>query len=397
MPVVRELVNRISFKVNPGDVKDVESTFKKISKLGLATITGITVASTKLFTDFEKNTGASKFFSKNKEEAEALLKVVDEIAAKSENTSRREARQASETLSQLNIRRRTLEEFIPFIEKISIAQPKLDFTQVSESLNRIIKGGDIQELINLVPGIKQQLELLSKTTFGKPFGDILEENRAKLVLDALRENQGRLTELLNEQEQTLNNAFVRVGKDASDFTLKFGEKTAPAIKEALGAVESLIEELNESKGLWDAIDSTVSGISKLIKGTADLIKEINQKGVSGIVSEKLEETPAATQTFAGVRPGIQQEAPTEEGKKNIQQHIIELNEKARERDANFFKPLIDFLQSGEKGGIKQEGLRPGVSRTVNVVISGSVESNNNDVKQALNDIIAETGGLPATQ
>ena len=303
MPVVRELVNRISFKVNKGDLANVDSTFDKfkgkgkglisffgtiggaISKAALA-FAGFQLTATKLFVDFQKDTGASNFFARNKSEAEALLKVVDEIQSKSETTSRRESRQAAKTFSTLNIQRKQLEEIIPFIEKISIARPDLDFTAVAESLKSVVKGGDIQELINLVPGIKQDLEILSKTSFGKPFGEVLEQQRIELVLESLRKNQDRLNELVAEQRTKIPFFIERVSKETSDFFLNFGENTAEPMKELLAAISATIKEINESDEFWEAVRTSAEATKEAIKEAAaflkdsvDFIKEVKKEGL----------------------------------------------------------------------------------------------------------------------
>lgn len=271
MPV-RELVNRISFDLNRADLANVESAFSKM-KLGakavIGVIAGITVAGTKLFTDFEKDTGASKFFARNKEEADALLKVLDKMAESSETVSRREARRAAKTLQSTRLTKEQLEEFIPILEKISVARPDLDFTAVAENFRDVISGGDVQKLIEIIPGFKDTAELLSKTTFGKPFGDITDIQRGEIVLDALLKSRKRLDELVQEQRKTLVFQFESVQESLSDAALDIGEKIAPSMIELLKELNKTIDALNESKGLWIVVGATIEAIADVIKFTRE--------------------------------------------------------------------------------------------------------------------------------
>jgi hypothetical protein len=302
MPVVRELINRISFKIAPGDKANAEkafSTMKSGAKGVIAAVAGITAAGTKLFADFEKDTGASRFFARNTEEAELLLETLDKIAEKSDTTSRREARRAAKTLQQTRLTKEQLQEFVPLLEKISIARPDLDFAQVAESFRDVISGGDLQQLIEIIPGFKDTAELLSKTTFGKPFGDITDIQRGEIVLDALFKKRTRLNELVAEQQETLVFQMEGLSKEASDFTLNFGEETAPAMTELLKEVRMTIKELNDSESFWTTVKSTIEGITELLRGTKlisrgfgalfsgdfDELKKIREEGQKGQVEQ----------------------------------------------------------------------------------------------------------------
>jgi len=288
MPVVRELVNRIGFKINRGELADAENAFKKLTTRAAIGLTGIQIAATKTFVDFKKDTADVNFFANNKEEAEAILKLTNEIAEASETTSRREARAAAKTISTFNVNKKLLEEILPFIEKISIARPNLDFTDVVSSLEDVIKGGNIQALLDLVPGIKDELEILSKTNFQTPFADITEEQRAELLIKTLRENRARLTELVAEQKTQIPFFVERVSKESSDFFLNFGEKTAPAMMVLLELISTTIKEINENEAFWEAIATSADAIAKAFLLTKQAIIDINKMGILGFAKETLD-------------------------------------------------------------------------------------------------------------
>lgn len=279
MPVVRELVNRISFKISAADKKNAEDAFTKmekgsqrvitntgkIGKKFALTIAGLAAAGTKIFTDFERDTGASAFFSRSANEARALTEALDLVASRSETTSRREARRAAKTLSQTRLTKDQLEEFIPILEKISIARPDLDFTGVAEAFRQVISGGNLDQLTQIIPGFKDTAELLSKTTFQSPFGDLTDVQRGEIVLDAMLKHRKELDKLVQKQRETLNFQFSALAKESSDFGLKVGETISGPVKETILLIRGLFAEMNESKELWKSIESTMRSVTSGIK------------------------------------------------------------------------------------------------------------------------------------
>lgn len=279
MTVTRELVNRISFKVSAADKKNAIDAINKMDKGSQRVITnagkigkalklavaGLAVASTKMFTDFERDTGASAFFSRSVEEAKALTKVLDAVAAKSETTSRREARRAAKTLSQTRLTKDQLEEFIPILEKISVARPDLDFTGVAEAFRQVISGGNLDQLTEIIPGFKDTAELLSKTTFQSPFGDLTDVQRGEIVLDAMLKHRKELDKLVQQQRETLNFQFSALAKESSNFGLTVGETISGPVKETILLIRELFAEMNKSKELWELIASTMESITGAIK------------------------------------------------------------------------------------------------------------------------------------
>jgi hypothetical protein len=288
MPVVRELINRITFKVNQGDKAKAESAFsdmqksgasligftKGLTKTALASITSLTVAGAKLFTDLEKDQASVKFFSKTNEEAQKLLDIVDQIRG-NEIISRRERAQAASIFSQLNIDIGQIEKALPILRDISIAQPKLDFPQTVELFAQFVKTGDIDSLMQLGAAGKElaeQLKLANVDISQSVKGQI---NRAQLLTQELDKQKVRISELAEEQKNTLTFGFRALTKEASDFTTKFGEKTAPAMKEIVTIARDLIKELNESEDFWDSVESGSKAILEILKSAISLAKEVS--------------------------------------------------------------------------------------------------------------------------
>jgi len=281
MPVVRELINRVSFNVKPGTVKNAENAFSKMKSSGLRAATaiktgfkvaigGITAASAAgviALKDLETQTANTNFYSRSKEDAEKILSLVNKIADRSDVISKREAARAAASLSSITANFDIVEKLAPFIEKISIAKLDLDFDDVAQKLREVIKGGDLQALQELVPGIKNELEILSKTTFSKPFGDITEQQRAELTLQTLIKSQGRLNELAEKNKDTLSYTSQQLEETGSDFATRFGKETAPAIKDLLKEINTTIDLISQSESFWNTVKSTVEGISSFLKAT----------------------------------------------------------------------------------------------------------------------------------
>lgn len=453
MPVVRELINRISFKVNPADkknAKDTISNLEKGSKRAIINIKGIgkaltasllaaSAASTKMFVDFEKDTGASAFFARNRQEAKELNTLLDEVARRSETTSKREARRASKTLSQTTLTQKQLKDFIPFLEKISIARPDLDFTGVAENFRDIISGGNLSGITEIVTGFKDTAELLSKTTFQSPFGDITEQQRGQILLEALIKSQPKLDELVKEQRETLNFQFSALAKESSDFALKFGEEIAPAVKESLIILKDLIKELNESESFWTTVGNTVESIKSGLLFIKDIFSDSEEtngkpKAIKGFRDEELELGKNISKDifnipksiFEGFQKSIQdifgQKQPeiAKEGIKNIpislpgiqQKEDILLNKRQEEAPGEGSESFLRMLkrESSVRGKVDNN---QGVSneQSLNINLNGSIKVENesgveisqmssdlttrvfDELRTAFNNINAQNGGF----
>ncbi len=280
MPVVRELKNRVSFDVAPGTVANAEKSFSKIKGSGLSAIGAIkggfkgiltaigavAASGTGLFVEFEKNIATAKFFSKSDEEARKLLDTVNKLRG-SEVISRRERAQASAELSKLSTNvRNQLEGVLPILEDISIAQPSLDFPATIKVFAEFVKSGDIEGLEQLGAvgkDLGEQLKLANLNVEQTIKG---QQNRFQHLYGLLGKNRDRIKELREEQEQTLTFSFRTLSKEASDFTLQFGEKTAPELRKLIVEVKDTIKALNESESFWNTVKSTLSITADILKG-----------------------------------------------------------------------------------------------------------------------------------
>lgn len=295
MPVVRELVNRISFKVNPADKKNAQDVIANLDRgsrnaltnikgIGLAigaTLSGASAVLAKISVENEQNRAAIAFFSKNKEQREEVIALSVKQAAISKTISEREAIQSAKTLSILNITKKQFEDIIPLAAKVSEARPAFDFQEVTDLVSGVIKGGDLGAIEQLVPGFKGQAELLSKSRFGTAFGEVTQEQRGELLIDLLKKSIPQLEELAKEQADTLSFQFTRIGKSGSDVltTLEKGFNVLakrPA-KFIAGAVsEESVDLTNRRKRLAKADSLTEGFFNELIKDTKEEIKSFKK-------------------------------------------------------------------------------------------------------------------------
>jgi len=215
MALVRELINRISFKINPADKKNLDDFTAKMNKsffglisnakkigLGLASAIGI---GGRQILSFEKQISETEFFSRSVEEAKRIREIFAQIAKDNDAISKIQAQSGAAIISQLNISTAQVKTLAPLLDKIDRARNKLDFKDVSLLLSQAVGGasGDIDALKALIPGIKNLAELIRKSNFGKPFGDLTEQLRLKVVLDQLIAQQERLNDLGKERNTDL--------------------------------------------------------------------------------------------------------------------------------------------------------------------------------------------------
>ena len=295
MPTVRELKNRITFDVDKATVTNAENTFKKlkggakvvistVKAVGLA-ITALVAASAKQFIDLEKDIGATNFFSRSKEDAEELLALTKDIARVSLTTSQKEAGQASALLSQIPGIERFRKELLPILEEISVANPKLDFTGVTEAFTRLAKDGNLDELKNLIPGSAELLEKLALSTFNFADRTKTAANRTELFLQQISKVRPELKRLADEQRETLAFQGVGISKETSDFFSNFGRSTAGPMAELFKEIRLTIRELNSNEAFWIAVESSAKGVAEAFKTTKKVISEINEKGLLGFFTE----------------------------------------------------------------------------------------------------------------
>jgi len=313
MPVVRELVNRISFKISPADKKNALSamdkmdkragdTIKRVGGIGKAislAIAGLATAGTAAVVDMEKKSSRINFFARNQEEAEALFAIFDKIAASTDQISRRQAQAGASIFAGMPIKLNQVEELSELAGQLALARPELGFEKIAEIMRSVVQGGDLDAFSRIVPGFKDAQEILEKTTFGKTFGEITSRQRGDLLISELVKKQGRIAELARKHQETtlaLTQAFKGVG---SDFILKFGEDVQPAINEGLKLATELIKDLIESKGLWEAIGATVNGIVTFIKASRDILKptEEGKETVRKVKEKQIEESAQAVSKF----------------------------------------------------------------------------------------------------
>lgn len=271
MPVVRELINRISFKPVPGDVENVQAKFLNIKTVGLGAITAITGAGNKLFADFQKDVQTVKFFSKTNEEAEALLDTVEKIRG-AETVSKRERAQAAAEFAKLsNINAKDIEGIIGLLERVAVAQPELDFPETIQTFVEFVKTGDISSLENLGAIGKELGEQLRLGNFSAEQTIKGQENRFQFVGNLLQKNRERINELAADFETTLPFALEKSSKAISDIFSNLGQLTGPEMTDFVNSVTNVIRELNESKEFWE-----------VVRGTLGLMKDILDAGALGI-------------------------------------------------------------------------------------------------------------------
>jgi len=288
--VVRELINRISFKINPADKANAQKAFanikrdaatviagtKKIAKATLAAITTLTVAGAKIFTDFEKDVASVKFFSRTNEEAEKLLEIVNEIRGEG-IISKRERGQAAAILAELTAPLAAFERALPILKDISIAQPKLDFPQTVKLFAEFVQSGDIEPLRQLGAVGKDLAEQLSLANLDLNQSVKGQQNRAELLTAELDKQKDRIKDLATEQKQSLTFAFRGLAKEASDFSFNFGEETAPQIKEIVSLIRDTIKELNESEDFWGTVKTGADAILGTLNAALNIAKILRQK------------------------------------------------------------------------------------------------------------------------
>lgn len=408
MPVVRELINRISFKINPADRKNAEDTFVKMKNLGsgvIDAIKGIGVAfagaaavGTKSFSEFEKDTARLDFFVRTQEEADQLLILFDKVASRSDVISQRQARAGASIFSTLNLTNEQVQKLIPFLEKLSVARPDLGFVKIGEVLREIIAGGDLDAINQIVPGFKDEFEKLSKTKFPETFGAITGEQRGEILLELLEQSRKRINDLAKKQTETLTFEFKALQKQTSDFSLRFGKEISAPLKETVEIVRELVVELNKSEGFWKFVKET----AEIVRDAFQFVKDVQEKGIGVAVTG----------------------AETEEEAKNLIRDIKE----EKKTPGELIQDVRDFIDPAAKGfqelfqKLPQQGLlapRQEKSPTkipdqsININLDGRirVESDNgielekvstdltsqifNTLRDSLNNITAANGGFVA--
>jgi len=254
MPVVRELVNRISFKVNPADKKNAEKAMGDMQKnakgllsavsgigkaIGVAIVGGVAVG-LRSFREFERDTAKINFFVRNQEEADKLFAIFGKISAGADSISERQATAAQSILSATTLTTGQIEKLAPFIKDLSLARPDLGFEKVASVIESIVTGGDLAALAQIIPGFKDEAEKLSKTSFGKAFGDITGEQRGQLLIGQLKKSQGRIAELVKKQMETLDQQLNVTTAHVSDIFKSVGSEAAQPMKDVLLLVNEML-------------------------------------------------------------------------------------------------------------------------------------------------------------
>ncbi|MBU2645884.1 hypothetical protein KKI24_14340 [bacterium] len=295
MTVVRELVNRISFKVNPGDKANAEKAFSNmknqaggtlgfIKGLGpaintaLTAITGLVAAGSLFKTNSEKDTATVRFYSRMTEEANKLLKVMDKLkGGNREIVSKREVEAAGAMFSQLSLggkNAQMFEKFAPLMKLIAKANPKMDFTEVAKAIKSWAETGDLEALKQLGAVGVEIAEAIRLS--GLDINNAIkgQENKLNYIFGKLKEKENKLAELVKLQESTQIFAWQGMAKEGSDFLYNFGENTSPAITKAVSAIRDMLKELNESDGFWEGVRTAVNGIQAMIESTLEMIERI---------------------------------------------------------------------------------------------------------------------------
>jgi len=285
--VVRELINRISFQVDNAEKKKVTNLMKNIDKAGLSTVhgvkgllKGVTAAALAALTaggaitvKYEKAISRANFFSTSVIEADKLKAALNKIAKETDSISDLEAAQAAGILSQMRLTSKQIGEFLPFLRNVSIARRDLDFTDVAENFREVISGGNLDKLIELIPGFKTTVELLSKTKFKAPFGDLTDVQRAKVVLQAYKDSAGALDELAKAQKETLDLQLEETSAAFSNLGKHFGDGLKPGMIEVLKLVEDTMKTLKEA----DFVGKVTKASSDMMSESATIIRNAARK------------------------------------------------------------------------------------------------------------------------
>lgn len=288
MSVIRELVNRISFKINSGDKAKAENAMKGIEAKGAGTIAffkglggainktlkliaGLTIAGTKMFTEFETNQAVSRFFSRTQEEAKQLSDALDKLSG-SEIISKREREQAEAALSKLTVPVEDIEKVIPILAEVTVARPDLDFKEVIELTTQFVKTGDIDALEQIGAVGKDTAEAFRLAQLNASTAIKGQRNLFQFLSEGLDRNKEKIKENADLVRDDLGFSFKALAKEASDFTLQFGEETAKPIREIVIVIRDLIKELNESDEFWEGVRSGAEATLEIIKEAIALAK-----------------------------------------------------------------------------------------------------------------------------
>jgi|GEM_PF-3399761 len=311
MTVVRDLVNRISFDVNRGSRSDAEKAFKDLKSQGAGLISlakgfgaaavAALGAGAKFYVDQEKSDATIKFFSKTNEEAQQFLSTYNKLAGKTEIISDRDLKKAQAIFAQMNVDAKDFGKSFDVLRDINIANPDLGgLDGVMQTLKSWVQNGDLDSLRQFGAVGKDIAEQLSLSNFDATQTVKGQQNRFDLLFGLLDKNKERIKSLADDQRGTNLFAFRGLTKELSDFTLKFGKETAPAVKELAKTVRDMIKELNDSKSLWDKIGQVVGGIAYVLK---------NVKDVAGAILGKESVIDILKQQNIEYRRRIRKEAP----------------------------------------------------------------------------------------
>lgn len=288
MPIIRELINRISFKVNPGDKAKADAAMEGMEAKGAGTIAFfkslggainktlkaiglLTAAGAKMFTEYETNQAVSRFFSRTQEEAKQLSDALDKLSG-SEIISKREREQAEAALSKLTVPVDQIARILPILEDITVARPDLDFEQVVGLTTQFVKTGDIDALENLGAVGKDTAEAFRLSQLNASTAIKGQRNLFQFLAENLDRNKEKIKENADLVRDDLGFSFKSLAKEASDFTLNFGKETAPVVKEIVIIIRDLIKELNESDEFWVSVKTGAESTLSVIKEAIALAK-----------------------------------------------------------------------------------------------------------------------------
>ncbi len=307
MPVVRELINRIGFKVNKGDLANVENSFGKIKGKGKGLIgffgnltkaikgvslalIGIASVGAVQFSKLEKNRALTRFFVTSTEQAKGLRLEMAKIRGESDVISKLEAEKAVSIFSRLNLKdiTKNFKDIVPILTDISSATLKLDLPEVVSALVDFVKSGDIGQLEQFGGSVKDLAEKLSIAGFDASRLKT-QEAKFKFIFEILSKNRNLFRKLAKDQEKTLTYAGKRVETQFNDFFANFGENTAEPIRQLLNEIAIVMKSINDNEDFWDAVKNGAIAVKDAFVETKSLIIQINKLGLLGFFKSKLDE------------------------------------------------------------------------------------------------------------
>lgn len=300
--IVRELVNRVLFTTQPGQIEKLNSQFSGLRKSALSITKGLgkgfaaaMAGAVHSVLDAEKSIANVEFFADGAKQAEQMLAIAEQL--RKPFISEREALASLSILSKMNVETKDLGKSFNLLQDISVAAgSNLNIKQASEAFKDFVKTGESDSLESLGLIGKRIAEAFRKGNISSALGAASEQKRLEFLMDQADKRSERIAQLVANQQKTLTFSLNQNAVEMSDILLKLGKITTPALKELSDFSAETLKAIKNWDELWSGIKETADSLQSLIKF-------IRQDGITGILDKSINNLKKdLSDTFLGREP-----------------------------------------------------------------------------------------------